>query len=278
MERCIRFVMDEGTPREQAVAICIRQWEQGKSGQYWIKFEKSRRTLESWTARQFREALRKSAEPILEANTLSDMQSRELDPEPMKNAFVSVYQRVGKEFANAIYKNLTKTKNEVLFTSWDQHMTNFALNRSLDRINNINLVSIQRIRKVINQGIQEEQGTDEIARMIRSSYPMSMRRAQTIARTEIVSASNEGAVLGAASTGLDYKKEWIAAIDSRTRSFDNGDMYDHVEMDGEQVEKNEPFMTPTTRGKEALDYPGDPNGSPGNVINCRCTVAFIPYE
>lgn len=201
MERCIRFVMDEGTPREQAVAICIRQWEQGKTGQYWIKFEKSRRTLESWTARQFREALRKSAEPILEANTLSDMQSRELDPEPMKRAFVSVYQRVGKEFANAIYKNLTKTKNEVLFTSWDQHMENFALTRSLDRINNINLVSIQRIRKVINQGIQEEQGTDEIARMIRSSYPMSMRRAQTIARTEIVSASNEGAVLGAASTG-----------------------------------------------------------------------------
>jgi hypothetical protein len=55
-------------------------------------------------------------------------------------------------------------------------------------------------------------------------------------------------------------------------------MYDHVEMDGEQVEKNEPFMTPTTRGKEALDYPGDPKGSAGNVINCRCTVAFIPYE
>ncbi len=277
MERCIRFVMDEGTPREQAIAICINEWEQSKAGQYWIKFERSRRSLEGWTTKQFKEALRKSAEPILEAS-LPDMKNRELDPEPMKEAFVRVYQRVGREFANVIYKNLTRKKNEVLFTSWDQHMENFALTRSLDRITNINLVSIQRIRKVINQGIQEEKGSDEIARMIRASYPMSTRRAQTIARTEVISASNEGAVLGANSTGLDYKKEWIAAIDSRTRSFDKGDRFDHIEMDGVTVEKNEPFMTPGVNGREALDYPGDPNGSAGNVINCRCTVAFIPYE
>ena len=24
-----------------------------------------------------------------------------------------------------------------------------------------------------------------------------------------------------------------------------------------------------------MAYPGDPGGSPGNVINCRCTVAFL---
>jgi uncharacterized protein with gpF-like domain len=84
--------------------------------------------------------------------------------------------------------------------------------------------------------------------------------------------------LGAESTGLDYKKEWIASIDSRTRSFEKGDMYDHVELDGVTVEKNEKFATSTAFGVEMLEYPGDPSGSPGNIINCRCTVAFIPYE
>jgi hypothetical protein len=28
-------------------------------------------------------------------------------------------------------------------------------------------------------------------------------------------------------------------------------------------------------GGEDLEYPGDPNGSPENVIQCRCTVAPV---
>jgi hypothetical protein len=28
-------------------------------------------------------------------------------------------------------------------------------------------------------------------------------------------------------------------------------------------------------GGESLLYPGDPGGDGGNVINCRCTVAFL---
>ena len=278
MERCIRFVMDEGTPREQAVAICINQWEQGKSGQYWIKFEKSRRSLEKWTVRQIREALKQSVVPITEATTLSDMQSRDVDIRPIKDAFIRIYQRVGREFANAIYKSLKQKKDEVLFTSWDAHMETFALTQAGERIVNIADTTLKRVRRVINEGIQSELGIRKIAQNIAASDGISLRRALVIARTEIVSASNEGAVLGANSTGLDYKKEWISAIDSRTRSFDKGDMFDHIVMDGTTVEKGEPFITPSTNGSEPLDYPGDPKGSAGNVINCRCTVAFIPYE
>ena len=270
--------MAEGTPQEQAVAICYREWEQGTKGQYWIAFDKSRRSLETWTARQFKEALRESAKPILEARSIPDMKNAVVDSRPIEDAFVRVYQRVGREFASAIYKSLTRKKNEMLFTSWDDWMERFALTQSGDRIVGITNTTLDRIRKVINEGVQNELGTNEIARNIRESSAMSMRRAQTIARTEVIGASNAGAVLGAESTGLDYKKEWIASIDSRTRSFANGDMYDHVELDGVTVEKNEKFATSTAFGVEMLEYPGDPSGSAGNVINCRCTVGFIPYE
>ena len=31
MGRCISFIVNEGTPQEQSVAICSRQWDENKS-------------------------------------------------------------------------------------------------------------------------------------------------------------------------------------------------------------------------------------------------------
>jgi len=173
--------MAEGTPQQQAVAICYREWEQGEKGQYWIKFEKSRRSLETWTARQFREALRQSAKPILEALSPADMKNTEIDDRPIKDAFVRVYQRVGREFATAIYRSLTRTKNEVLFTTWDAHMETFALTRAGDKYRwYYEHHVIENPQSELIRVFRDELGTDEIARNIRSSSAMSMRRAQTI--------------------------------------------------------------------------------------------------
>jgi hypothetical protein len=40
------------------------------------------------------------------------------------------------------------------------------------------------------------------------------------------------------------------------------------------VGKDEPFIVMG----EQLDYPGDPVGSAGNVINCRCTQIYITED
>jgi hypothetical protein len=42
------------------------------------------------------------------------------------------------------------------------------------------------------------------------------------------------------------------------------------DVDGQKVGINEMFIV----GGENLEFPGDPFGSPGNVINCRCTLFF----
>jgi uncharacterized protein with gpF-like domain len=41
---------------------------------------------------------------------------------------------------------------------------------------------------------------------------------------------------------------------------------------------NDPFMVPSEHGPEPLAFPGDPAGSPGNIINCRCAIAYIPAD
>lgn len=41
-------------------------------------------------------------------------------------------------------------------------------------------------------------------------------------------------------------------------------------MNGQDQEFNKPFFV----GGEEIEYPGAPNASAGNVINCRCTIGF----
>ncbi len=108
---------------------------------------------------------------------------------------------------------------------------------------------------------------DDLAASVQDVFDVASRnRALTIARTEVISASNGSASLAAAQLPADVAagQEFIATRDERTRD-------DHSEADGQIVAMGQPFDV----GGESLLYPGDPAGSPENVINCRCTVAFL---
>lgn len=56
-------------------------------------------------------------------------------------------------------------------------------------------------------------------------------------------------------------KTWISAQDSDTREA-------HSSADGQTVKTDDKFIV----GGEKLKYPGDRNGSPENIINCRCRI------
>jgi uncharacterized protein with gpF-like domain len=66
------------------------------------------------------------------------------------------------------------------------------------------------------------------------------------------------------------RKEWVSAQDERTRTSPP-DEFDHIEADGQVVDMNEAF----TVGGEQMMFPGDPGGSAGNIINCRCAVVYL---
>ena len=60
--------------------------------------------------------------------------------------------------------------------------------------------------------------------------------------------------------GIKCKKTWLATLDSRTRDT-------HQHLDGKTVGVDEKF-------DNGLLFPGDPNGTPGEVYNCRCTLIY----
>jgi SPP1 gp7 family putative phage head morphogenesis protein len=127
-----------------------------------------------------------------------------------------------------------------------------------------------RIANAIRDGLDSNDTPEEIARRIRDEVGgMSMARARSIARTETAVAMNtaqhEEMQNAEQSFGITMQKVWAATEDSRTRPA-------HEEADGQAVAMDEPFIV----DGEPLDYPSDPNGSPENIINCRCVALYVP--
>lgn len=139
----------------------------------------------------------------------------------------------------------------------------------------------QQIINAVQQGYRDGTPVREVAANLREVAPsLSRVRAQVIARTETHAAANFGSNEAARQTGLPLRREWLSVHDKRTRTVDpligDPDEFGHRQVDGQIVGMDQPFLVPKRGGgTEALMYPGDPKGSPGNVIACRCSVGYI---
>ena len=168
-------------------------------------------------------------------------------------------------FGERILNSQSKSRKDMGIDPFDDAVRNYFKIYGLRHVEIISQTTVEQMRRLISQGEIEGLSTDQVARNIVKQIPtISRYRANAIARTETHTAANYGSQAAAESTGLNIQKEWVAANDERTRE-------DHIDADGQIVGLNESFDV----GGEALMFPGDPSGSAGNIINCRCTVAYI---
>lgn len=149
--------------------------------------------------------------------------------------------------------------------NWDRDVSEYLLNTSSEKIKEISETTKKQIQKIINDGTAKGFGIPEIAKSIGEEVDNKTGyRAVRIARTEVIGASNYGAIAGAESTELPMDKEWISTRDEKTRP-------EHAEADGQTTELDGVFVV----GGEELAFPGDPGGSAENIIQCRCTIGFV---
>ena len=90
---------------------------------------------------------------------------------------------------------------------------------------------------------------------------MSRDSAIRTARTAVTGAQNAGRMdsyAAAEKMGIKLKKKWLATLDARTR-------HSHAMLDGEQVAQDKKFSN-------GCRFPGDPQGPPWEIYNCRCTL------
>ena len=120
------------------------------------------------------------------------------------------------------------------------------------------------VRESLQRSHDEGDGIPQAARRLRTDVAaIAPARGRMIARTELVSIANRGSLTAARIAGVGGWKTWLATNDARTRDA-------HAAAQGQTVPLDDTF---TVMG-EALDYPGDPIGSPSNIIHCRCTVTY----
>lgn len=89
---------------------------------------------------------------------------------------------------------------------------------------------------------------------------MNMSASMRYARTMTTAAQNAGRMDSykkAQDMGIDLERNWMATLDGRTRDS-------HRAIDGEHRPIGKAFSN-------GCRYPGDPEGEPGEVYNCRCT-------
>lgn len=120
----------------------------------------------------------------------------------------------------------------------------------------------QRLSSEILQGILQGESIPKISDRLKDFVGGNEAAAIRAARTAVTYAENQGRLdsMKAAlkECGLVYEKQWIATHDSRTRKS-------HAKLDGKMATLHEPF-------DNGLMCPGDPDGEPEELYNCRCTM------
>lgn len=116
-----------------------------------------------------------------------------------------------------------------------------------------------RIRNSIARGEEQNEPPRVLAKRITAETggEIARSRAETIARTESLTAASVGADEAARSTGLVLDKRWVATEDMRTRPT-------HHKANDQLRALDQLFDV----GGAKLRFPRDPNGPAKEVINC----------
>lgn len=160
----------------------------------------------------------------------------------------------------------------VLETEWQQKLNYRVLdrNRLLKSVQNpMAKVSLanqpdivrQQLVQAITSSINLGEGINEASARVKKALGKNANNAYRIYQTETTRVNNEANIESmekAQNYGLNIKKKWIATLDDRTRNS-------HKHLDGQVRPVGQTFSN-------GLMYPGDPEGPPGEVINCRCTM------
>jgi len=194
--------------------------------------------------------------------------------EQIYKMFVDIYTTIGLNYGNKVNNELEKAKKaNILFNEYLlKQILLFLSNEGGVKITSVRDTLVADVIKSIKDTIGENATVidlqNAIYALIRKSQTFYKWQALRIARTETTSASNFSAFETAKQSDLVLDKVWISVQDDRTRI----NPFDHLDMNNVKQELDKPFFV----GGENIQFPGDTHSSPGNVINCRCSIAFVP--
>lgn len=134
----------------------------------------------------------------------------------------------------------------------------FTINRQ-NKLSGVPDEMYDAIKSELEDGIQDGDSIDDLADRVSAKFgDIEQGRAVTIAKTETASAYGTGRMDAMKQAGFEYKS-WLTANDEKVRLSHN------------ECQEQGPILLDDDFDN-GLSYPGDPDGPPEEVINCRCVL------
>lgn len=198
------------------------------------------------------------------AQDLVDNALEALRPERMRDEMYAIHRQnvqawgdeVLEELGVGVGFDILNPLTQQFFADWENN-----------KIKLINQTTRESLNRTLIEGVRAGEGVRELTKRVTAVFDLAKGyRAERIARTEVLSASNHATYEAHVQSGVVAKRQWVATPDGRTRD-------EHIALDLDMVGIDEPF---TVGGYSAM-YPGE-FGAPEMDINCRCTTVAVIEE
>lgn len=147
------------------------------------------------------------------------------------------------------------------------------LNSILFHTKNVQNTFREMVSAEIQRGLTEGDDMEELVqRVAQKTEEQTGWRLRRTVRTAANGGFESGQVEAYRDSGIKEHR-WLSQRDARVRSPSRGDTWDHRTADGQTVKVDAAFLIKGRGNRsESLRFPGDPQGSPGNIIHCRCST------
>jgi hypothetical protein len=129
-------------------------------------------------------------------------------------------------------------------------------------VKQVEATTVKRLQRALSKGTEEGQGIGSITKAINEAFGSRRRNAATIARTELLRATQNAQIESFSQSGVVEFKRWNDNRDSDVRDSHYGSLIPVVQT----------ARTFTLGNSNTAMHPGDASLPPADSINCRCFV------
>jgi len=207
-----------------------------------------------------------------------------LNEDSLRDAMEKIYLDVGLKYGKHVNRDIEKEQKHYfpnLQTKQSQYglfsekfikwVRNYFQTQGGRKVVSLTDTMTKKVLRVIDEAKAEGLTQSQMVKKVRDDLGKSnfyKGQIWRIVRTETAAALNTSSQISFETSEIEMEKEWILGGSANHRA-------DHVEMDGTRVKWDEDFVLPNGN---TLRYPGDPNGEPGDIINCSCSSGYVPIR
>lgn len=181
--------------------------------------------------------------------------------EEFKNTMPKLIDAYMKDTDSALKLETTSERTTAWIKEWSEELGNI-----------MKLNSSEEFEKILIEGLDEGYSVDKVTRKILDSgIRDEYYKARRAALTEMLRAHSVARQEGFMQSPAVSQKMWRHSGEYKIEPRQN-----HVEMDGQMVDKDQPFTLIGADGETYTPmYPRDVSLPPGESINCHCTAVPV---